>query len=213
MESFAAILTGDLVNSTQAPVQTVDATMQRIATTAALIDEDTRFTRFRGDGWQIYLRNAGQCLSVCLLILARLKASDGSLSTRISVGMGEIYPLPDGDLSAASGPAFIASGRGLDDMAAAQTLSIKGQGVDVFQQSIFAFAADRAARWSREQAEAMALALNPDMPNRTAIATQLGISRQAVDARLAAAGHRLLEQASIAFVERYTPLNWENSDA
>jgi hypothetical protein len=213
MTKYAAILTGDLVNSTQAPVGQIDATMHLLAEAARNIDDDTRFTRFRGDGWQIYLHNGGHCLWACLLILARLKASDNSLSTRISVGIGETYPLPDGDLSAASGPAFIASGRGLDDMTATQILSIKGDAVDAFQTSIFAFAADRASRWSREQAEAMALALDADIPSRAAIAVRLGITRQAVDARLTAAGHRLLEQASDAFLERYPPAAVEHRHA
>lgn len=206
MTSPTAILTGDLVQSTQATQRQLDATMHLLQDAARQIGDDTRFTRFRGDGWQIYLHNAGHCLWACLLILARLKASDTSLSTRIAVGIGATRTLPDDDLSAASGPAFIASGRGLDDMTTAQILAIQGDRVDPFQKSVFAFAADRASRWSREQAEAMALTLGAKMPNRAAIAAKLGISRQAVDARLAAAGYRLLDEACLAFVERYPPV-------
>jgi hypothetical protein len=211
MIPHVAILTGDLVSSTQAHARAVDETMQQLASTAHAIGGDTHFTRFRGDGWQIYLHNAGNCLWACLLILARLKATDTGLSTRISVGVGTVHPLPEGDLSAASGPAFIASGRGLDDMTATQILAINGNGVDPFQKSVIAFAADRAGRWSREQAEAMAMALEGNMPNRAVIATKLGITRQAVDARLAAAGYRLMEEASLAFFDKYSPATIEKS--
>jgi hypothetical protein len=143
--------------------------------------------------------------------MARLRATDTALATRISVGIGEGWPLPEGDLSAASGPAFIASGRGLDHMAAAQTLAIHGETVDAMQRSVFAFAADRAGRWSREQGEAMALALDADMPTHASIATHLGITRQAVEARLAAAGYRLLDAASLAFFDKYTPMAIDKS--
>jgi hypothetical protein len=209
MQQKAAVLTGDLINSTRAPAHAVDATMRLLADAANTIGDDTRFTRFRGDGWQIYLHNPGQCLWACLLILARLKASDTSLSTRISVGIGAISTLPEADLSAAAGPAFVTSGHGLDDMATAQILALGG-GADPFQRSVFAFSADRASRWSREQAEAMALALDARMQNRAAIAAQLGITRQAVDARLVAAGYRLLDEASHAFLDTYTPATLEH---
>ena len=109
MQAHAAILTGDLIRSTRGPKDQTDAAMQVLAKIAQDIDDDTRFTRFRGDGWQIYLHNAGNCLWACLLIAARLKASRIGLSTRISVGIGPVWHLPDRDLSAASGLAFMAS--------------------------------------------------------------------------------------------------------
>jgi hypothetical protein len=198
-----AILTGDLIKSTQASADKVDATMRLLAEVAHVIDDDTRFTRFRGDGWQIYLHNAGDCLWASLFILARLKASGAALSTRISVGIGDVWKLPEGDLSAAAGPAFTASGQELDDMHKGQTLAIRGESVDRFQRRIFAFAEDKVSRWSPEQAEAMALALDPAMNSRATIAKQLGITRQAVEARLVAAGQGLLEEACSDFYEKY----------
>ena len=203
MEHITAVLTGDLIGSTQAPAPQLEATMALLADTAQNIDDDARFTRFRGDGWQMYLHNAGNCLWACLLIMARIKASSIGISTRISVGIGPVHSLGASGLSAASGPAFIQSGRGLDDMTGAQTLCLNGCTVDRMQTALFAFAAERANRWSREQAEVMALALNAHAPSRAIIAQGLGITRQAVDARLAAAGLRLLEDAHMAFVEKY----------
>jgi hypothetical protein len=204
MTHLAAVLTGDLIGSTQAPAFQLESTMVLLSQTAQNIDDDTRFTRFRGDGWQIYLQNAGHCLWACLLIMARIKAAPLGLATRISVGIGAVSSLGAADLSAAAGPAFTQSGRGLDDMDTAQTLAIRGDAVDRLQKALFAFAAERANRWSREQAEAMALALTADAPSRAAMAQTLGITRQAVDARLSAAGLRLLEEAHLAFVEAYS---------
>ena len=204
MTHAAAVLTGDLIGSTQAPALQLEDTMALLSQTAQNIGDDTRFTRFRGDGWQLYLNNAGNCLWACLLILARIKAKPDGLATRVSVGIGAVSSLGATGLSAAAGPAFTQSGRGLDDMDTAQTLAIRGDAVDRLQKALFAFAAEKASKWSREQAEAMALALQAAAPSRAAMAQTLGITRQAVDARLSAAGLRLLEEAHLAFAEAYS---------
>jgi hypothetical protein len=52
MTQQVAVLTGDLILSSQAPAGKVDATMRLLAEVAHNIDDDTQFTRYRGDGWQ-----------------------------------------------------------------------------------------------------------------------------------------------------------------
>ena len=207
MGKTVAILTGDLVGSTAALPKTVEATMRLLAVCAMEIGPDSRFTRFRGDGWQLCLEMPGDCLWACLYILARLKA-DGALSTRIAVGIGEEYPTDSKDLSAAIGPAFTASGHALDQMKQGQTLALAGDGLDKFRHLTFAFADDYASRWSVEQAEAMKLALSPAFPTQDAIAKSLGISRQAVGSRLKAAGYSILDRAHLAFLDDYV---WEEN--
>ncbi|MFT4150435.1 MAG: hypothetical protein QM656_09575 [Paracoccaceae bacterium] len=202
MAPTIAVLTGDLIASTAALPRQVDQTMRLLSRAAVEIGGDTAFTRFRGDGWQLILTEPGRCLWACLYLLATLRAG-GGLATRIAVGIGEEYPTDRTDLSTAIGPAFTASGRGLEDMRRDETLTIHGSGVDGFQKQCFAFAADYAARWSPQQAQAMAMALSPDLPTQDEIASQLGISRQAVGLRLKAAGHRLLAAADLAFRTGY----------
>ena len=62
----AAILTGDLIGSTDAPANALERAMDALAATARGIsdwtpwsDAGTRFTRFRGDGWQAHVADPG----------------------------------------------------------------------------------------------------------------------------------------------------------
>jgi hypothetical protein len=200
MGSTIAILTGDLIGSTRAAPERVEVTMALLAETAATVGDDTRFTRSRGDGWQMALSDPGDCLRACLHILARLRANRDALPTRIAVGIGTEYPTDATDLSTAMGPAFTASGRALELLDGMQILTIAGEGIEDFRRLAFAFAEDYARRWSVEQAEAMAMALDLDAPTQEQIAARLSITRQAVGSRLRAAGYRILAQASRAFL-------------
>jgi hypothetical protein len=205
MNRIVAILTGDLIGSTTASVGAVDISMGIIRDCARQIGERTDFTRFRGDGWQMRLVTPGNCLWACLLILARLRARDDAIGCRIAVGIGEEYQTDDRDLSTAMGPAFTTSGRALDKMKPDRLLALDGLGIDAFRKLAFTVAADLAGRWSKGQAEAMALKLDPDSPpdERLAneeIARRLGLTRQAVDARLKAADYHLLEDLIEAFL-------------
>jgi hypothetical protein len=74
-------------------------------------------------------------------------------------------------------------------------LTIDGEGVTALHRIIVDLLDERTARWSREQAEAMALHLAPDNPTLTDIAPRLGISPQAVNYRLAGAGGTAIRHA------------------
>lgn len=210
MSRIVAILTGDLIGSTAVPPEAVERSMRLIANCAGEIGQDTDFTRFRGDGWQIRLLRPGDCLWACLLILARLRAVDGALGCRIAIGIGEEYDTNANTLSTAMGPAFTASGRTLDQMKPDRLIALGSLPTkpDSFRHLAITIAATLAARWSREQAEAMALKLDVDSPagdreSNDRIARQLGITRQAVDARLKAADYPILNDAIEAFLQAY----------
>jgi len=210
MSRIVAILTGDLIGSTAVPPEAVERSMRIIADCAGEIGQDTDFTRFRGDGWQIRLLRPGDCLWACLLILARLRAVDGALGCRIAIGIGEEYDTDASTLSTAMGPAFTASGRTLDQMKPDRLLALGSlpKPPDSFRQLATTVAATLAARWSVSQAEAMALKLDVDSPagdreSNDRIARQLGITRQAVDARLKAADYPILNDAIEAFLQAY----------
>lgn len=206
MQPIYAVLTGDLINSTEAGAEALQASMQVIAGTAQAIGHwpgchDTRFTRSRGDGWQMVLNEPGDALRMALMLQASLRGVTKGIPTRISIGLGRVDSLGSKDLSDASGPAFTASGQGLDHMYRLQTLSIRCeetprlQAALPFLQAILALADELARRWTREQAEAMALALQPHSPTLAEMAAQLAISSQAVNYRLAGAGLRAVRLA------------------
>jgi hypothetical protein len=199
MTPYAAVLTGDLIASTSAPVDGINKSMARIAELAARIGKNTRFTRYRGDGWQIYLDDPGLGLWAMLLIAADLKAK-APLESRIALGLGDAYGGSSESLVTAGGTAFVSSGRALDQITAPKRLAIAGDGIDRLHQRLIAMLDERASGWSQEQADAVAMALEPeDYPTQAAMAARLHISRQAVASRLQAAGFAQIEAAHQEF--------------
>lgn len=212
-----AVLTGDLIASTTAAPAMVDRAMQALAEAARTLGHwaghDTRFTRFRGDGWQIYLEKPELALRATLFLTAWLRACDAGLATRIAVAIARHDHLGASGLSGASGPAFERSGRALDTMQRSETVILDATPDSPspesppsperpWQAAVLALAHWQAGHWSREQAEAMVLALSPEAPTQDQIALTLGITRQAVQARLKGAGLRALQPALAAFEGR-----------
>ncbi len=196
-----AVLTGDLVGSS-------DATPKRISETMALLQDYTeeiaahsspnvtpRFTRFRGDGWQCYFDAPSFAPRIALAITAKLRGVETALETRIAIGIGTWTSLGSGDLSDASGDAFERSGKALDTMTKLSRLTIAGALTTPTDQIALTLLSERSSKWSQEQAEAMAEALLPSAPTQATIAKRLGISPQAVSYRLSGAGASAIRKA------------------
>lgn len=189
----AAVLTGDLIGSTRAAPEAVDAAMAALAATAGTITDwagaDTRFTRFRGDGWQIYLAKPALTLRATLLLIARLRAGGSGLQTRLSIAVGPVDRLGEVGLAAAAGAAFTLSGRNLDQMQATSTFIYAEPALpDTWKAATLDLAHWMARNWTREQAEAVSLALDQPRPTDEVLARRLNISRQAFQARLKGSG-------------------------
>lgn len=194
-----AVLTGDLIGSTASP----DRVERSIAALRAVRDEpwltDLRFSRFRGDGWQMSLPRAGLSLRLSLRIAAGLAAVDG-LPTRISIGLGRIEHIGTVDLSDASGIAFLRSGRGLDHLARGRVWAIDGgTALPDWTAGLIALAHWHAARWTGGQAQVVADWLNPAPRTQDTAALATGLSRQAWKARLDGSGIVSWTQALHAF--------------
>jgi len=205
MPKVVTIFTGDLVGSTKAGQHTVDRAMSVLQDAAQAVAQmamaDTRFTRFRGDGWQIYLDLPGLALRGALTMTARLGAADLGISTRIAVGTGSVDRVGPIHLSDASGDAFVISGHALDAMPRNRRLVTEGRDhVPDWQAAIFQLVDWQSARWSPAQAQAVAAALEADTTLTWAeIAAQIGITRQALQARLKGAGFDALGGGLQAF--------------
>jgi hypothetical protein len=201
----AAILTGDLIASTRAAPLASDGAMAALQSAAQTIRKitgaDPRFTRFRGDGWQIYLPGRPFVLRASLILIAALRASGTGLTTRLSVGIGPVDQLGSKDLSDASGPALILSGRNLDNMTNFFNHFTYADPADTedWPRALLDLALWQARHWTPEQAEAAALALDLPRPGDEALAGSLGISRQAFQSRLRGAGLMALSRALTAF--------------
>lgn len=207
MTTLTAVLTGDLIGSSEADPSRIDYTIAMLVGAAADVTPFNRFTRYRGDGWQMFLAEPRHFLSTAVRMHARLKADPKCLPTRISIGLGTAdYLGEDGGLGGASGTAFVNSGRALDNklVYGGGSLLLNGEGTDDIQRSVLTFVEDRIKGWSREQAEVVAMKLTPDKDyTQEAIAVDLGITRQAVAARLQAAGWALVYNACVAFHDHF----------
>ncbi|MBS3980642.1 MAG: hypothetical protein KGZ77_12760 [Rhodobacteraceae bacterium] len=189
-----AVLTGDLVASTRQPADRVDAAMQALRQSAGQVAAwqtppcDTRFTRFRGDGWQIVLTDPGLALRAAVVLQATLGAR--GLESRMSIGIGPAETLGTTDLSDAAGRAFELSGQGLDKMADTSRIAIAGTSVTEADAMIADLLGERMGRWTAAQAQAAALQLAaPDRIITLAeVGKTLGISPQAVNDRVRGAG-------------------------
>ncbi len=200
MQPHYAVLTGDFIGSAETGATALQSSMHEVASIAFEINHwpgnrDTRFTRSRGDGWQLVLYQPGDCLRAALMLQARLRAVPEAIPTRISIGVGPAESLGTTDLSDASGAAFTASGQGLDQMYRLQRLAIRCGRLTPFLQSLVTLSDEVARRWTREQAEAICLALQPGNPTLAEMAEELAISKQAVNYRLTGASLRALRLA------------------
>lgn len=202
---IVAVLTGDLVKSRQSDPASIERAMQVLGRSAATLtdicDADTRFTRFRGDGWQLVLGSVRVVLRASLLLVADLRANDIGIETRISAGIGHYDSLGTANLSDATGSAFFVSGNHLDAAPKRKRLLVAGgrSRDQNWQAAIFDLVDHQVSSWSRPQAEAVAMALRHGQMTQQDIADQLDITRQAVQLRLATAGYSALETALTAF--------------
>ena len=112
-----------------------------------------------------------------------------------AIGLGETGNLGGESLADAGGPAFELSGKALEDMGRTHWLGLAGPAVTTSDAIITRLIEERARRWSPQQAEAVALALDPDNPTLADLATHLGISPQAVSYRLNGAGASAIRRA------------------
>lgn len=195
-----AILTGDLVGSRQVPSGTVEDAMRLLHQTARDIGawfggDESRFTRFRGDGWQIYVPEAGVGLRAALCMIARLHGSGLAIATRVGIGIGTADSLGSDSLADAHGAAFEAAGQALEHSGRLHRLAITGERVTPLHSIVVRLIDERIGRWTKQQAEAVAHYLHPDNPTLSEIAARLGITPQAVSYRLNGAGATVLRLA------------------
>jgi len=113
---LAAIITADIVNSTQIG----KSAEKKLITTLSGILKPNKFEFYRGDSFQVYLPNPKDALKLVLLTRAAAKKlmPDSLLplaDIRASIGIGSINTVVK-NLTTASGEAFILSGRAFDEM-------------------------------------------------------------------------------------------------
>jgi hypothetical protein len=208
------IATGDIVASSQLSSDDLDRAMGALREASRLIwrwrnrTGPPEFVRFRGDGWQAALPEPELALRAALFFRARLRCLGPTRDTRISIGIGPGRLSTDGRLGASAGPAFEASGRGLDGMPRAARFSIAEAEADTVRgqrRAIFALADEISRRWTVKQAEVFSRMLPPDSGPQKSAADELGITQQMVAKHLRTGGDWALRQAMKCLETEHDP--------
>lgn len=210
MSAWVVVLTGDLVGSSAAGSDDVDDAMQALQDgvtrmAAWPVGMHPRFTRSRGDGWQVRVENPVFGLRAAVFLTAWLRASGSGLAARIAVRQGMVDHRGTESLPDTAGTALAASAQALDQMRKAQRIAISGDGMGPLHRGYGALLTALVRRWSQQQAEAMVLALPPDQPTLAEIARHLAISPQAVNYRLASASGTEVRAALRDWEEQFAP--------
>lgn len=183
-----AVFTGDIVKSTKLAPEALAAIFDGLhaadETLSAWQDAPARLTRFRGDGWQMVIRPA-LTFRALLTVRAAVRRAGKGFDTRIGVGIGPGEVAGD-DLSGASGPAFVAAGRALDEMRRSTRMAAPEGPRDL--QLCLPLADEILGGWTARQAEIAFLLLDPREPTQAQAAEALGLTQQTVQQQMDRSG-------------------------
>jgi hypothetical protein len=196
-----AVITGDLIASTRLPPSQAEAAIAALEATAqGWVATDLRFTRFRGDGWQVFVKEPADALRLALMLAAGLAAAETGLATRLAIGIGPVATTGTRDLSDAGGAAFTRSGRALDAMGRGRTWAVAGgAGLPAWAEGFVALAEWHVAGWTAGQAAAVADYLTIRRATQEERAARMGLTRQAWKARLDGSGITAWQPALLAW--------------
>lgn len=201
MSQANAVLTGDLISSRKASRDDISAAMNALSDAAKDFGNawtlNLRFTRFRGDGWQAFVEEPRLVLDAILYLFCRLREADTPLDTRISAGIATVDSIGTDDLSDATGDAFFISGDHLEQ-ARKRHFLLGGPSIGIWQNAAILLVDQIAFGWTSAQAQAVAMDILQDRTQEE-IARQLGVSRQAIQQRLAGAGYSAVSETLNAF--------------
>lgn len=197
-----AVLTGDLIASSKFSPAKLDAAMAALGDAVEHIGgwQDsivTGFARRGGDGWQCALSAPRLSLRAALYLRASLRHLGKDHATRIAIAEGEGILPADRDPNGAHGPGFIDSGRLLEALPSRTGMAHDAGGA---LGAAVRLADHISQGWTPAQARATALMLPPPDRSRADAAKSLGITRQAINQALWAAGYPALEEA-LALIE------------
>ncbi|MET0634958.1 MAG: hypothetical protein ABWZ25_02955 [Chitinophagaceae bacterium] len=108
----AAVITADIVNSTQLTKTQEKKLFQQLET----VINPNKFEFYRGDSFQVYMKEPDETLKLLLKLRLEARKLGSAFDIRASIGIGEVN-LPVKKLSVATGEAFVLSGRGMDELA------------------------------------------------------------------------------------------------
>ncbi|SHL70745.1 hypothetical protein [Hymenobacter psychrotolerans] len=197
-----AVITGDVVESTQYNYSDVLFVLKESLTKAFERQPGARYEIIRGDSFQIFVPDSNVALSKAFEIRALLRSSTvagignkDQLDAKISIGVSSQakHELRD-SLGESYGAAFLRSGRQLNLLkSSGQRLVVVSDepDTDSWMNLCLSVAELTISRWSPEQCKAILESIKNC--NQTQIAQTLGITQAAVNQRLKNAGWTIMQ--------------------
>lgn len=214
-----AIITGDIVDSTKMTVAERGRMLMMLQSLPQLLAPitDIRLEIFRGDSFQIIIKDTKKSLKTAIAIRAHIRSykfaeNNRQWDARLAIGIGTLDYEHD-SLATSDGEAYRASGRGLDSIGKAR-LSIATPWSEANKELKVstAFADDVVTGWSQSQSRIIFQSLLSNSTHAE-IGKTLGISRQMVDKAVKTGKEDLIELYITRFEEiieeRSTPRIYE----
>jgi len=213
-----AVLTGDIVGSMELnggrgyPISDIITTVDKWIYDNYSTSIWAKIDVFRGDSWQMVVKDPVQSLRIALFIRSLLMSEKSiePTDTRISIGFGSIEYLPEDDIASGIGDAFRLSGYGLDQCKndlrmklsfPEENRSSLSEGLGTITRLIDF----QIQRWTSRQADAVAGALIGFTQKEIATRwVRESVSQQAISQHLDAAGWNPVSQ-SIHYIEGTLP--------
>jgi len=210
-----AVLTGDIVSSSRINQERGNRVLEEIL--AIEKDIKGRFPSsvhagvdvFRGDSWQLVVRDPTSALRIALYFRAQLRSAAG-MDSRISIGFGTVDYLPAGEVSTGTGAAYTLSGMGLKDILKPVRMKLKFTSEQTSSltrslDTITGLIDLQVQRWTRKQAAASAGSLVGLTQEQIALDWEdEPVSQQAISQHLESAGWYQIRK-SLQFVETVLP--------
>jgi hypothetical protein len=212
-----SVLTGDIVKSSRLSPRQLESVRSSLTGAVGvvgrwqqgLVKDKPDF--FRGDAWQLLLRDTARALRVGVYLRAAVLAK-GLADTRVSIGLGRVDKVSSGRISLSMGEAFTLSGRGLDNMTQYSRMTVaipEVAGPLSGWMTVVGHLCDSLmGQWTQRQAEVVCVALDPTEPGQDEIAKALkpAISKQAVAKALNGANWYAIREA----VRLFETTLWES---
>ncbi len=212
---YFAVLTGDIIKSSLLSKQDLDAVRSSLRSNVDVVKDWSRGLIygkpefFRGDAWQLLLKNPDLAMRVGVFLRASLRA-EGKADSRISIGLGKAENISHRRISLSTGEAFLVSGYGLDEMTQYSNMTIevpKATGLLCEWLPVVGHLCDSLInQWTKRQAEIVCIAVHPKELTHEKIAEKLQpiVSKQNVSNVLKAANWYVIREA----IHKFEKIAW-----
>ncbi len=180
---MTGVITGDIINSRR--LKEPKVWMDALKNALSYLSSDTKYWEiYRGDSFQIELKDYDSCFTAALYLKACVKTIKG-LDVRLAIGIGN-KTFDGNDVTESNGEAFVFSGETLESLKKEkQNLRIKttNSSIDKELNLYFKLALITMDNWSVNSAEIVKLSIENPMALQSELGKRIGINQNSVSNR------------------------------